>query len=320
MPLPTPLKIPPGAAPGLPNGSAPMGVMPSESLAALAQLPGAVVGQANKKQRELYVGNLPVGMVTPSALRDLFSQPLKTMPNFSEAAGQVVAPPHLRTQMRARTTGDHPPAHTCMRAHAPLVIARCTFACAARQPVLNVDIAPDGKFAFVEFRDEEITQIALTLFDKMELCGRTLNVGRPRGYVEPGGSLSSSLLPQLGAFGGPGGPGGPGPPPPPPAAPTDPPTKCLKLEGLIMPDMLTEAEYPEVYDDIKTECAQSGAVAQLRIPRTGEPQAGLVFVTYQTLSGAAKAKEALHKRQFDGNTVLATFVPEEPPTGDAPPA
>ena len=82
-----------------------------------------------------------------------------------------------------------------------------------------------------------------------------------------------------------------------------------------MPDMLTEAEYPEVYDDIKTECAQSGAVAQLRIPRTGEPQAGLVFVTYETLSGAAKAKEALHKRQFDGNTVLATFVPEEPPTG-----
>ena len=56
------------------------------------------------------------------------------------------------------------------------------------------------------------------------------------------------------------------------------------------------------------------------MPRTGEPQAGLVFVTYDTLSGAAKAKEALHKRQFDGNTVLATFVPEEPPTGDAPPA
>jgi len=274
MPLPTPLKIPPGAAPGLPGGSAVMGAMPSESLAALAQLPGAVVGQANKKQRELYVGNLPVGMVTPSALRDLFSQPLKTMPNFSEAAGQ---------------------------------------------PVLNVDIAPDGKFAFVEFRDEEITQIALTLFDKMELCGRTLNVGRPRGYVEPGGGLGSTLLPQLGGgFGALGASAPPPPPPAPPAAPAEPPTKCLKLEGLIMPDMLTEAEYPEVYDDIKTECAQSGAVAQLRIPRTGEPQAGLCFVTYQTLSGAAKAKEALHKRQFDGNTVLATFMPEEPP--DEPPA
>ena len=178
--------------------------------------------------------------------------------------------------------------------------------------MLNVDIAPDGKFAFVEFRDEEICQIALTLFDKMELCGRTLNVGRPRGYVEPGAGLASTLLPQLGGFGALGALGGP---PPPPAAPAEPPTKCLKLEGLIMPDMLTEAEYPEVYDDIKTECAQSGPVAQLRIPRTGEPQAGLVFVTYETLSGAAKAKEALHKRQFDGNTVLATFVPEELPTG-----
>mgnify|MGYP001167799374 CR=1 FL=1 len=35
---------------------------------------------------------------------------------------------------------------------------------------------------------------------------------------------------------------------------------------------------------------------------------------------AAKAKAALHKRQFDGNTVLASFVPEDPTTGSAPPA
>ena len=183
--------------------------------------------------------------------------------------------------------------------------------------MLNVDIAPDGKFAFVEFRDEEIARVALTLFDKMDLCGRTLNVGRPRGYVEPGGSLSSTLLPQLGGFGGAGGPAAP---PPAAAAPAEPPTKCLRLEGLITPDMLTEAEYPEVYEDIRTECSESGTVVQLRIPRTGEPQAGLVFVTYETLAGAAKAKAALHKRQFDGNTVLASFVPEDPTTGSAPPA
>eukprot|EP00966_Prymnesium_polylepis_P016902 390035-Prymnesium_polylepis.1 len=44
-------------------------------------------------------------------------------------------------------------------------------------PVSNADLAADGKFAFVEFRDEQITTIALTLFDKTELCGRTLNVG-----------------------------------------------------------------------------------------------------------------------------------------------
>lgn len=66
--------------------------------------------------------------------------------------------------------------------------------------MINVDLAPDGKFGFVEFReshrthffplvkqphsahsphahsfislgDEEICSIALTLFDKMELCG-----------------------------------------------------------------------------------------------------------------------------------------------------
>ena len=51
---------------------------------------------------------------------------------------------------------------------------------------LNVDLSADGKFAFVEFRDEDICTLALTLFDKMEVCGRNLNVGRPRGYIDPG--------------------------------------------------------------------------------------------------------------------------------------
>ena len=64
---------------------------------------------ANRKQRELYVGNLPVGMVTPAQLRELFRAPLLTMPNMGEADGPLVN---------------------------------------------NVDLAVDGKFAFVEFRDE----------------------------------------------------------------------------------------------------------------------------------------------------------------------
>jgi splicing factor U2AF subunit len=151
----------------------------------------------------------------------------------------------------------------------------------------------------------------------MELCGRTLNVGRPRGYVEKGANILGLPglpgLPGLAGLGGPLGPlgGGAPPPPPPPAAPAEPPTKCLKLEGLITPDMLTDAEYPEVLEDIRGECEQSGPVADLKIPRTGEPHAGLVFVRYESLAASAKAKESLHKRQFDGNTVLAIFVPED---------
>lgn len=45
-----------------------------------------------------------------------------------------------------------------------------------------------GRFAFVEFRTEELATTAMTL-DKTELCGRPMNIGRPKGYV-PGTTTS----------------------------------------------------------------------------------------------------------------------------------
>jgi splicing factor U2AF subunit len=41
-----------------------------------------------------------------------------------------------------------------------------------------------GRFGFVEMRTEELASSAMAL-DKVELCGRNINVGRPKGYVEP---------------------------------------------------------------------------------------------------------------------------------------
>ena len=73
--------------------------------------------------------------------------------------------------------------------------------------------------------------------------------------------------------------------------------------------MLTDEEYPELLEDIRTECEQSGKVTTVKIPRAGEPGAGLVYVEYEAVASAAKAKESLHKRLFDGNVVSAIFVP-----------
>lgn len=41
-----------------------------------------------------------------------------------------------------------------------------------------------GRFGFVEMRTEELATSAMAL-DKVELCGRNINVGRPKGYIEP---------------------------------------------------------------------------------------------------------------------------------------
>ena len=48
------------------------------------------------------------------------------------------------------------------------------------------DVCPlcAGRFGFVEMRTEELASSAMAL-DKVELCGRNINVGRPKGYVEP---------------------------------------------------------------------------------------------------------------------------------------
>jgi len=272
MPQPAPLALPPGfaaPAPAPPAMVPGLGITGAEAGAAAA---AAAVGGGNlgglqallraqaapptgRKQKELYVGNLPVGLVTAQTLRDLFTAPLRTMPGFDESLGP---------------------------------------------PVANCDLNPDGKFAFVEFRDEAICSLALTLFDKTELCGRTLNVGRPRGYVDPGAVATAPIIPGLAAFAA--------QPAAPPAQPAS--TTCLRLNGLITPDILDDdAEYADVLDDIRQECERSGPVAEMKIPRVGDTR-GSCFVRFVDTVGSGKARESLHQRQFDGNTVTAVFIPE----------
>ncbi|PNW76061.1 hypothetical protein CHLRE_12g549100v5 [Chlamydomonas reinhardtii] len=98
---------------------------------------------ADRKSREIYVGNLAIGVVTADMLKELFNTIL---------ANQVTDP-----------------------ANSP--------------PVVNVNLDPSaGRFAFIEFRTRELTDAAIQL-DKLELCGRQMNIGRPKGYVDPNAHL-----------------------------------------------------------------------------------------------------------------------------------
>ena len=113
-----------------------------------------------RKQRELYVGNLQVGVVTADMLKDFLTNILTQCPGYSPKMG----PPVAVVQMNA-----------------------------------------EGKFAFVEFRDECIAVTALQL-DKVDLAGRPLNVGRPAGYQPaPGQPLPTPLPMPSGVRGGSGG-------------------------------------------------------------------------------------------------------------------
>jgi len=94
-----------------------------------------------RKRREVYVGNLIQGVVTPNILADVFNALLKK-----------VAPKLCEREI-------------------------------AGNPVVNVIMDSQGSFGFVELRCFEMAQIALR-FDKVDVCGRPMNVGRPKGYIE----------------------------------------------------------------------------------------------------------------------------------------
>ena len=74
--------------------------------------------------------------------------------------------------------------------------------------------------------------------------------------------------------------------------------------------LASDEEYTEVFDDIKAECENvGGPVENVVMPREG-PNACLCFVIFVDGAGAAKARQSLDQRQFDGNTVKATFLPD----------
>lgn len=56
-----------------------------------------------------------------------------------------------------------------------------------------------GRFGFVEMRTEELSHHAMNL-DKVELCGRHVNVGRPKGYMESATALPPPAIGAAAAF------------------------------------------------------------------------------------------------------------------------
>lgn len=51
-------------------------------------------------------------------------------------------------------------------------------------PVISSRVDATGRFGFVELQTEELAAAALSL-DKIEVLGKCLNVGRPKGYMDP---------------------------------------------------------------------------------------------------------------------------------------
>lgn len=217
-------------------------------------LAGNQVQAANKKQREVYVGNLAIGIITGEHLRELFNAVLAL--------------------------------------HVPDPVNN--------PPVINVNMDTSGRYGFVEMRSEELATTAMQL-DKLELCGRPINVGRPKGYVEPPqGAASQVKLGLAQKF----------------AAQLSGGMTCVVLmEGLMTVDTVRdEDDRRDLYDEVSEEASKCGSILGIAVPLPPPSVSGTdpcrVYVKFGSTADAQKCKEAMDGRMFDTNTIRASFVTE----------
>jgi splicing factor U2AF subunit len=114
-------------------------------------------------------------------------------------------------------------------------------------PVVAVQPASDGKYAFVELRHEDLATAALSL-SGMELVGRAISVARPAGYLDALAAAAAAAAAMAAAAGMAAGmQGAAGAAVGMMAAPAAAvPTACVRLENLVtLAELRDDAEYEE---------------------------------------------------------------------------
>lgn len=114
--------------------------------------------------------------------------------------------------------------------------------------------------------------------------------------------------------------------------------RILLMLNMVTPeDLHDDQEYADIFEDIKEECSNFGAVEDLRIPRPvkrdkmrwapGDQQAqtdahlqeeamgvGRVYVKFRNVDAAKMALKSLAGRSFAGRSIIATLLAEDSQT------
>lgn len=163
-------------------------------------------------------------------------------------------------------------------------------------------------FAFCEYADPSVTDLACQGLNNMELGDRKLvvqraSVGAKHGLV-PGELQHTAQLHAVVEY-----------------LPTsgiaeDDATRILQLMNMVTPEELEDDdEYQDIWEDIAEECSKFGTIIDMKIPRPSRdhavPGSGLIFVRYETKEQALEALRALAGRKFADRTVVASFIDED---------
>ena len=166
-------------------------------------------------------------------------------------------------------------------------------------------------------RSEELANAAMQM-DKVELCGRHVNIGRPRGYIEPPTSVvAQTKLGMAEQFA---------------KTLSGAASKTVLLENMLSPEDLNQPNAREevrpvllmsgwggsccvqLMDEVRSECEKWASVLGVACPSPPESVEGgaasRVYVKLSTSDEAKRTKEFMDGRSFDNNTVTCTLVPD----------
>ncbi|KAM0789749.1 hypothetical protein ACM66B_006604 [Microbotryomycetes sp. NB124-2] len=177
-------------------------------------------------------------------------------------------------------------------------------------------------FAFCEYVDPSVTEVACQGLNGMELGDRFLvvqraalgqNARRDQGPGGPGGDSFGvgSMAPTSTIL---------------QAAQDNQPTRVLQILNMVSPEELTnDQDYNEIVEDIKDECTKYGHVDEIKIPRPvvnekgkvdskaseSVQHLGKVFVLFQQPEETTAALKAIAGRQFGGRVCICAYAPLE---------
>lgn len=188
-------------------------------------------------------------------------------------------------------------------------------------------------FAFFEYVDISVTDVAIQSLNGMELGDRYLVVQRASVGAKPG---TPGMIPNL--------PYDQFPEIPRPIMPAGSDASSASARILLMLNMVTaddlvdDQEYEDLYEDVKEECSNFGPVEDLRIPRPVKKDknkwgpgdgghtvqdaarideaagVGRVYVKYRDPDSAGAALKGLAGRSFAGRSIIATLLGENSQT------
>ena len=246
---------------------------------------------ADRKARELYVGNLTIGAVSSAMLIELFTYPLQKLPLGENNAG-VSCPV---SEAKVDQSGKY-----AFVLFSDDQIATMALAIFNKMELCGRPLCVDRPAGYTSDMSRPLPA------GMLESGMPTGGTGAPPEKAARAAATTAALGGVQRAGAGPSSAGTP--------------TNTLCLKNLLGPEAFADDnEFKECTEDIREECGNFGAITTCVFPRPGElhgytdADVGSCFVRYELMSAAVRAQADLDGRDFDQRKVIATFMPEAAP-------